>query len=53
MYQIHGSQKSWDYTMAQKIKKCGPKRLDVTRHARHGKTLICRYFPQRDTKTNW
>lgn len=52
MYQIHGSQKSWDYTMARKIKKCDPKRLEVTRHACHDKTFLC-YFLQHDTKTNW
>lgn len=37
----------------KKIKKCDPKRLQVTRHARHDKTFPCCYFLQRDTKTNW
>lgn len=37
----------------KKIKKCDPKRLQVTRHARHDKTFPCCYFPQRDTKTTW
>lgn len=39
----------------RKIKKCDPKRLEVTRHARHDKTFICCYFLRHYTKkkNNW
>lgn len=34
----------------RKIKKCDPKRLEATRHARHDKTFTCCYFLQHVTK---